>query len=41
MEKSWKDMKESPYYIKGYVFMAEFMQICCVYMQILLQILKQ
>lgn len=34
-------MKKSPYYIKGYVFMAEFMKICCVYMQTMLQILKK
>lgn len=40
IEKSWKDMKKSPYYIIGYVLMSELIHIPCIYMQTMLQMLK-
>lgn len=40
IEKSWKDMKKSPYYIIGYVLMGDLIHIPCIYMQTVLQMLK-
>lgn len=39
-EKSWKDMKKSPYYVIGYVLTGDFIHFPCTHIQTMLQMLK-